>query len=138
MKIENISGFLKENDVKPSLQRIKIFDYLVTHKNHPTVDMIYKDLIPEIPTLSKTTVYNTLHLFIKHKIAIILNIEDNETRFDANIMLHGHFKCKKCGEILDFNIDENKLKYEDLKNVIIEEKHLYFKGFCSSCKDDNK
>jgi hypothetical protein len=40
--IENIGDYLKSHDIKPSYQRIKVFEYLMQHKNHPTVDMIYK------------------------------------------------------------------------------------------------
>ena len=69
--IENIGEYLKAHEIKPSYQRIKIFQYLVENKNHPTVDMIYKALCTEIPTLSKTTVYNTLNLFIEKQAAFI-------------------------------------------------------------------
>ena len=43
--IENIGDYLKSHDIKPSYQRIKVFEYLMQHKNHPTVDMIYKSLV---------------------------------------------------------------------------------------------
>ena len=97
--IENIGEYLKAHEIKPSYQRIKIFQYLVENKNHPTVDMIYKALCTEIPTLSKTTVYNTLNLFIEKKIVNVIVIEENETRYDSVMAVHGHFKCEKCGKI---------------------------------------
>jgi len=59
----DIGNYLKNHDIKPSYQRMKIFQYLLDNHVHPTVDTIYKALCPEIPTLSKTTVYNTLNLF---------------------------------------------------------------------------
>ena len=86
--IENIGDYLKSHDIKPSYQRIKVFEYLMQHKNHPTVDMIYKSLVDEIPTLSKTTVYNTLNLFIEKQIAVVIVIEENETRYDVDINFH--------------------------------------------------
>ena len=49
--------------IHPSVQRIAIMDYLIKHRTHPTVDEVYTALSDEIPTLSKTTVYNTLKLF---------------------------------------------------------------------------
>ena len=88
--MKDISGYLRENNIKPSFQRIKIFDYLVTKKNHPTVEMIHKELVKEIPTLSKTTVYNTLNAFIEKKVVHIIVIEENETRYDAILGDHGH------------------------------------------------
>ena len=57
---------LSNHNIKPSLQRIAVYSYLIEKKNHPTVDMIYSDLHPTMPTLSKTTVYNTLKLFIEN------------------------------------------------------------------------
>ncbi len=53
MQIENIGDFLKSNNIKPSYQRIKIYEYLMGTTAHPTVDTIYRALLPEIPTLSK-------------------------------------------------------------------------------------
>lgn len=112
---------------------MKVFQYLQENKNHPTVDMIYKALCTEIPTLSKTTVYNTLNLFIEKKIANILVIEENETRYDATMNVHGHFKCEKCGKIFDIDVDKRLLDTKNLENFEIKEQHLYFKGICQDC-----
>lgn len=51
--------YLLDHQIKPSVQRIAIMDYLLKHKTHPCIDEIYTALCKEIPTLSKTTVYNT-------------------------------------------------------------------------------
>ena len=69
----DIGNYLKEHNIKPSYQRMKIFQYLLDNHNHPTVDTIYKALCTEIPTLSKTTVYNTLNLFIQQNTTVITN-----------------------------------------------------------------
>lgn len=135
-EIENIGEYLKVHDIKPSYQRIKIFQYLVEKRNHPTVDMIYKALCPEIPTLSKTTVYNTLNLFIEKKIVNMLVIEENETRYDTVMKVHGHFKCEKCGRIFDVNIDKNSFDKKALENFKINEQHYYFKGYCDECSNN--
>lgn len=133
MTITNLNDYLKNHDIKPSLQRIKIFQYLINDKNHPTVDTIYKDLVKEIPTLSKTTVYNTLNLFMKKDIVTIITIEENETRYDADTSLHGHFKCEVCGEVYDFDINIPELEDDMLKDFETKEKHVYFKGKCKNC-----
>ncbi|MBR4922900.1 MAG: transcriptional repressor, partial [Bacteroidaceae bacterium] len=52
--------YLLSFGIKPSVQRIAIMDYLMTHRTHPAIDEIYLALCEDIPTLSKTTVYNTL------------------------------------------------------------------------------
>lgn len=58
--------YLLSYHIKPSVQRIAIMDYLLNHKTHPCIDEIHTALCKEIPTLSKTTVYNTLKLFVEH------------------------------------------------------------------------
>ena len=133
-EINDVGEFLKKHDIKPSYQRIKIFEYLLDNRIHPTVDEIFKALISNIPTLSKTTVYNTLKLFADKQIVIIINIEDNETRYDADVSNHGHFKCIKCGEIYDFDIDLEKVGLLDHVSFDIKEYHFYLKGLCDKCK----
>ncbi|GLI57445.1 transcriptional repressor [Propionigenium maris DSM 9537] len=133
LKVEDIGAYLKSHDIKPSFQRMKIFEYLITHRNHPTVEMIYKSLVKEIPTLSKTTVYNTLNLFVEKKIAIVIVIEENETRYDADMEIHGHFKCEECSAVYDIDVEAEKIQIKSLDNFQINEHHLYFKGICEKC-----
>lgn len=133
MNIEDIGEYLKSHNIKPSYQRIKIYDYLYHNQSHPTVDEIYQVLVKDIPTLSKTTVYNTLNLFVQESIALLLTIEENETRYDANTGIHGHFKCEKCEQVTDFEADISALSAGVLDQFQIHEQHLYFKGICSAC-----
>ncbi|MFZ7120784.1 MAG: Fur family transcriptional regulator [Eubacteriaceae bacterium] len=121
--------------MKPSYTRIKIYDYLIKTDAHPTVDMIFIGLIKEIPTLSKTTVYNTLKLLIKNNLVRLVSIEDNETRYDANVADHGHFKCLNCGNVFDFDIKISDNTFDDLKDFRIDEMNVYFKGICNKCKN---
>jgi len=128
-----IEEFLKQHNIKPSYQRMKIYGYLIRYKNHPTVDKIYQSLADEIPTLSKTTVYNTLKLFLDKKIVQLITIEENESRYDADISIHGHFKCLKCSKIYDLWLDMTSVKLTGLDRFSIDESHIYFKGACSDC-----
>lgn len=129
----NIPNYLHKNDIKPSYQRIKIFEYLYHQMNHPTVDVIFKNLVPEIPTLSKTTVYNTLKLFVNKGITSTLTIEDNEVRYDALMIAHGHLKCNCCENIFDINVDYSTLISDKHHEFEINETHIHFKGKCKTC-----
>ena len=70
--------------IRPSMQRLSIMDYLLKHATHPTIDDIYKDLLPSIPTLSRTTLYNTLRLFAETNAAQLLTIDDHHQCYDGN------------------------------------------------------
>lgn len=133
MEQENINLFLLDNGIRPLRKRVLIYNYLQTKKNHPTVEIIYKDLLPEAPTLSKTTVYNVLNLFLEKNLIQALCIEGNELRYDADISTHGHFKCSKCGRVFDFDIKESNHPTIDLKDFVAHQIHYYVIGHCSEC-----
>lgn len=124
---------LTSNNIKPSLQRIKIFEYLYENTNHPTVDKIYTDLASDIPTLSKTTVYNTLKLFIDNGITSTFTIDGNESRYDAIMEEHAHFKCNACNNVYDVEIEALKLKFSKLNDFQIDNTSIYLKGICNKC-----
>lgn len=136
--ISEITTTLKKKKIRPSFQRIKVLEYLYHNQCHPTVDQIYQNLQNEIPTLSKSTIYNTLDAFLKAGIVKLINIEDNETRYDIITKEHGHFKCEVCGEIYNFSIDLNFIQTEELFGYRILDKNVYFKGICGRCLLDKK
>ncbi|MBW4827865.1 MAG: transcriptional repressor [Clostridiaceae bacterium] len=132
-KTDSAKKYLKEHDIKPSTIRIKVLQYLKDNKHHPTVDDIYKELIEDIPTLSKTSIYNTLELFLGKNIVNLVSIDDKESRYDIDTSAHGHFKCKSCNKIYDFNINTSNLGEEDIKGFIINKRKIYYEGICKDC-----
>ncbi|MBI9104025.1 MAG: transcriptional repressor [Spirochaetales bacterium] len=130
----NTVEILRSHDIKPTIVRMKVYEYLYSMKNHPTADTIYKSLSPEIPTLSKTSVYNTTTLFLTKNLIRPVTIEENEIRYDADTTDHGHFKCTACSEVYDFNADLSKMEHNLSEDFQINERQLLFKGICSYCK----
>jgi Fe2+ or Zn2+ uptake regulation protein len=66
---EELKTLLKEKGIKPTYQRLKILEYMSKNlNNHPTVEMVYDKLLQDIPTLSLTTVYNTLNNFLEKRL----------------------------------------------------------------------
>ena len=130
---EELKKEIKNKGIKLSHQRLKVLEYLYHNQNHPTVDEIFTDLQKEIPTLSKTTVYNTLKVLAGAGSVRVITIEDNEARYDIVVENHGHFKCESCGAIYNFRIDIDLFISEDLKKFKIDEKNVYFKGVCPRC-----
>ena len=124
---------LSEHNIHPSFQRIKVLEYLMQNQCHPTAEQIFSDLQLVIPTLSKTTIYNTLNKFADAGLIKVLNIEDNEARFDIITETHGHFKCEKCGTIYNFKVDVDTVGAEELKGFITTDRNVYFKGVCPKC-----
>jgi len=117
--IEMVKDHLINKGINPSYQRLKILEYLENTRSHPTVDIIYRELLKEIPTLSKTTIYNTLKLLQQKGIVSGITIEENEVRYDADTTPHIHFKCRRCGNIYDLPTKQPlTFKQIDTKHLI--------------------
>lgn len=129
----SVSEILLEKNIKPSYQRMRVLEYILDHQTHPTVDEIYHELAVDIPTLSKATVYNSLSVLQESGLVRLINIENNEMRYDALIEDHGHFKCWNCGGITNFSIKMDALNTAELKGFRILDKNVYFKGICPEC-----
>lgn len=137
----NVYEYLLSYQIKPSVQRIAIMDYLLKHHTHPSIDEIYMALCQDIPTLSKTTVYNTLKLFVEHGAARMLTIDERNACFDGDISVHAHFQCKVCGRITDIPLsaeEPDEIKHMKKEGFHIEETHRYYKGICPECLKMNK
>ncbi|MDR0939607.1 MAG: transcriptional repressor [Mediterranea sp.] len=132
---------LLEHGIKPSMQRLAVMEYLMTHRTHPSADEIYTSLSPTMPTLSRTTVYNTLRLFAEQGAVLMLTIDEKNANFDADTSMHSHFRCTRCGRIYDIRIPRTASDVElpDLRGHHVEEIHYYYKGQCKECigKDNN-
>jgi len=111
---------------------MKIVSYLIGNKNHPTVDEIYSALKPSMPTLSKTTVYSTVKLLVDKGFLLPLFIDENEVRYDPDVSVHAHFKCRKCGDLHDVQASVQKIYNKE--GHLIENTHIYFTGICFHCK----
>lgn len=133
MSIDEIKQLLTDHGIKASLPRVKIYDFMLKNRVHPTADEIYHSLVGELLTLSKTTVYNTLNIFVENGIIKPILVEDNEVRYDADTRNHGHFKCNACGKVFDFEYDLDVVNIKELKGFHPEEFHTYIRGLCSMC-----
>lgn len=134
-KLKNI---LIEKGIKPTYHRLKILKYI--YKNivsHPNVEVIYDALKDDIPTISMTTIYNTLNAFLKKGLVSSVIITGTEMRYDYNTSHHHHFLCRKCGKIFDIDIECPYVTDErsSISGHGIEELHGYFKGICKNCME---
>ena len=129
---------LIKHDIKPSVQRLAVMEYMLTHFTHPTVDEIYSSLSPSIPTLSKTTIYNTLNLFEEQGVVLYLGIDKKNARFDGNTSRHEFsslllavLNLDGLGKNLPDALIEQRIK--NLKGEI----HLksYISLTCTNCPD---
>jgi Fe2+ or Zn2+ uptake regulation protein len=135
LTIEFLSNQLKDKGIRPSFQRIKVLEYMHQQKGgHPTVDEIFRALSPEVPSLSKVTIYNTLHILVDAGLVRVVDIDDTEKHYDITLNSHGHFQCEVCGTIYNFQVNIDQIPIDGLSQFEITQKNVYFKGLCPSCQ----
>ena len=124
---------LKGNQMKVTPQRLEIMKYLDENRTHPTADDIYSALKGANPSLSKTTIYNTLDTLLEHELIQSVGISGNEMRYDFKRGMHHHFLCKDCGSIMDIDVACKFLEKTLEGEHRVDEVHGYFKGVCKDC-----
>jgi len=124
---------LTSKNIQPSHQRIKILEILEGSCDHPNVSTIFDLLCKEMPTISKTTIYNTLNTFVEKGLVSSLTITPEELRYDCITMPHHHLLCKKCGRIIDVEVQCGFAAKQEINGHKIEEVQGYFKGICRDC-----
>ena len=138
--MNNAFETLSRYNIKPSPQRMAIMTYLLEHKTHPTIEEIYKSLSPDMPTLSKTTIYNTLKLFVENGAASMLTINEKTTCYDYDTSPHAHFICKKCNKVTDlfYGVENMIPSKQEIENNRIVDMQVYYRGICKDCLKENK
>ena len=132
------ADLLRSRGISPSQQRVKILDNLQGRRDHPRVEQVYSDLIGDIPTLSRTTVYNTLKLFAREQLVQEVMIDGGEIRYDFDTSVHGHFRCEHCGAIMDIFDKGAASLVEQIEKQLpegteVRGRHVYLIGRCPSC-----
>ena len=118
-----------------TVQKMKIMEYLMSTKSHPTAEAVYAEVSKDIPTISLSTVYRNLNTMAED--GEILKFEvGNEAHFDADISFHHHVYCKVCKAVYDlYNADIANYISENAKipNFEVETTNLIFVGRCHDC-----
>ncbi len=142
MRESGIEQQLIAKGIRPSVQRVWILRYLQSHFTHPTVEEVYDELSIEMPTISKTTIYNTMKLFEQRGVIQIIHVDEKHVRMDADLTPHAHFICMGCGAIHDIPLGISKEKLAEFtrrasvdKSFQIMDTQVSHKGLCNKCLD---
>lgn len=122
--------------VKYSRQREVIKDFLCTRKDHPTADMVYMNVRQQYPNISLGTVYRNLTLLTERGEIRKISVGDGVDHFDADTSPHNHFICKRCGSVIDLEMESIEHISESARQNFdghIEGHVTYFYGFCGDC-----
>jgi Fur family transcriptional regulator, peroxide stress response regulator len=118
-------------------QRELIIKVLENNRTHPTADWIYEKVKKEIPDISKGTVYRNLQVLLEDGVITELNLDGILARYEEKQKTHYHFKCEKCGRVIDLDepvlqgINERVAKKTGFK---VSGHQAEFHGLCKNCQ----
>jgi Fur family peroxide stress response transcriptional regulator len=92
---------LRAAGLKATAPRLAILRLLEADRTHPSAQAVLDALKPEYPTLSLSTVYETLEAFLRAGLCRPVAGEGALLRVDGTTHAHDHAVCRQCGRIFD-------------------------------------
>lgn len=104
---------------------------------HYTADELLKEVKNVMPTISRATVYNTLHYLVEKGEILRITGEDGCDRYDKSHIPHGHLICRECHSIRDLDLPRlpNMLKRQIGPYDSYELKVRYL---CPTCREKSE
>jgi len=116
-----------------------LLEMLRNHKDHPTADVLYREVKEVMPQISLGTVYRNLKTLARRGVICRITVPDGPDRYDPHTGFHPHFVCIGCGKVEDIP--------EDVPVPVIREEGDWFRervvqkvifqlyGLCRECRN---
>ena len=119
-RVEEVLQNLRAKGIRITDTRRAVLSYLVASHEHPSAEKIYRDLLPQFPSMSLATVYNNIKVLIDEGVVSEIKVRNDTTTY-FDFMGHDHLNvvCEKCGRIADvdrINLFLHKNKHSSISN----------------------
>jgi Fe2+ or Zn2+ uptake regulation protein len=100
---------------------------------HLSAEEVFQQARVQLPELSRATVYNALGELAE---AGLLGLVEGPgpRRFDANVMPHHHFRCRRCHELHDVELENVEVTLRE-RGFQVQSSHVLLEGLCPRCAD---
>lgn len=122
--------------LKVTQQRIGLLRELLAVGEHLSAEALFERLKSEYPTLSLSTVYNTLQTLARLGEIGVVTQPDGPTLYDPTLESHHHLHCRQCGGVFDVfsdgapMLDTERMQAGDFE---IGDAQVLFRGRCPEC-----
>ena len=116
--------------------RLAILSMLESDRRHPTAEMVFETLHPDLPSLSLSTVYATLESFVQNGLLRRVHTGEGKLRVDGTVQDHDHAVCRDCGAVFDvaFDLIDRPAAPEVLPaGLKLVGLHIEYEVLCSAC-----
>ena len=133
---EEIVKLLKSKKLRVTPQRFAVYSNLLARTDHPTAEQILHDVTKDVPRSSQATIYSSLQALRDVGLVREVLLEEGVCRYDANVELHHHFRCKSCGAIEYVAWEQfQSVSTEHLRPELkVESYEVTVHGVCDRCQ----
>ena len=119
-----------------SQQRERIYQAVQSSMEHPSAQMVYDALRPEMPRLSLGTVYRNLHQMAQE--GRLRELEGPVAPFDAVLPPHTHIRCVRCGQVAGLAVPYDPALDREAgeSGWAVNGHDLVFSGLCPACRTE--
>jgi Fur family peroxide stress response transcriptional regulator len=98
---ERLAAACREAGLKATPQRLAVLKALLTSREHPGPEAVFRQVRGELSSISLATVYKTLDALEAAGLVERVTPLSDGRRYDANRAPHHHLVCTTCGRIED-------------------------------------
>ena len=110
---DEAAALLRAHDITPTRQRVAIGAILFVRRQHVGASELFRRVRASDTLISRSTVYNTLELFVAKGLLQELSLGDRSRIYDTNLAPHHHLYHVDSGEIEDLDVSRVKVSVPD-------------------------
>jgi Fe2+ or Zn2+ uptake regulation protein len=127
--MQDTVSVLRQCHIQPTPQRVAVVEFILSTKAHPSADEVLESVRRKCPTISRATVYNTLHLLVEKGLVRTQILKEGTVIFDPRTGRHHHFIDEESGKIYDIPWDTLKVSGgKSLKEFEIRDYQVVMRG----------
>jgi Fur family ferric uptake transcriptional regulator len=128
---------LHQVGLKATWPRLLILAALERNQQHPTAEQLHQTLRQEYPSLSLSTVYQTLEAFLRTGLCRRVTDTADRLRVDGTPRDHDHAVCRGCGAIFDIDYMHFPLPPPPTAlphDLVVTGLRLEYEVICAACR----
>ncbi len=129
---------LHQAGLKATGPRLMILEAIGNNCHHPTVEQIHASLLDHHPSLSLSTVYETLDVFIRNGLCRRITGAGDCMRVDGTPQDHDHAICWVCRAIFDIDQQWFPLPAPPTRlpnGLLVKGLRLEYDVICTACRE---
>ena len=136
---ERFARYLRDRRLPVTRQRLRVADVIFRSSDHPSAELIARELEREGVGVGTATVYRTLDLLVESGLVREHDFGEGFRRFETNTSQsqHEHLICGRCGQVVEF-VNRHLERMMDMiadEHAFLHRRHrVEIFGLCADCR----